>query len=313
MSQSPINILVLAPQFAANNVPRTLDYHLYDDGLIEDLGEEAQAIRGIITDGARGAPRHVLDALPNLEIISVCGVGYDQIDLDTCRRRQIKVTTARGVLSADVADMALALTLSVLRRVVVADRFVRDGNWVQGRHFPLSTSLKAKRMGIVGMGEIGIEIARRAQAFSMEVGYHNRRVREGSALLYHPDIKAIASWSDILVLCLPGGATTRHIVDNDVLDALGPHGFLINVARGAVVDEPALISALQEKRIAGAGLDVFEDEPRIPTALINMENVVLQPHIASATQETRAEMAALVFENLDAQFASRPLLTPLKF
>lgn len=313
MNAEPIDILVLAPQFAHAQAPRTHEYILHDYESTESIGAAAHSIRGLITDGARGAPRELLEALPNLEIISVCGVGYDRIDLETCRRRQINVTTARGVLSADVADMALALTLGVLRRVVAADRFVRAGDWRPTHHFPLSTSLKGKRMGIVGMGDIGIEIARRAQAFRMEVGYHNRRVREESSLSYHPDLISIARWSDVLVLCLPGGDATRHVVDKDVLEALGPDGFLINVARGSVIDEPALISALQEKRIKGAGLDVFAEEPHVPPALLSCDNVVLQPHIASATQETRAEMAALVFRNLDAQFAARPLLTPLAF
>ncbi|XAO71035.1 MAG: 2-hydroxyacid dehydrogenase [Acetobacteraceae bacterium] len=313
MNAEPIDILVLAPQFAHAQAPRMHEYILHDYDSIAALGASARKIRGLITDGTRGAPRDLLEALPNLEIISVCGVGYDRIDLETCRRRQIKVTTARGVLSADVADMAFALTLGVLRRTVAADRFVRAGDWSATHHFPLSTSLKGKRMGIVGMGDIGIEIARRAQAFGMEVGYHNRRVKEESPLSYHPNLITIARWSDVLVLCLPGGDATRQVVNKDVLDALGPDGFLINVARGSVIDEPALISALQEKRIKGAGLDVFADEPHVPPALTSCDNVVLQPHIASATQETRTEMAALVFRNLDAQFAARPLLTPLAF
>lgn len=268
------------------------------------------AVRAVVTTGGAGASRQLLQALPAVELVACVGVGFDAIDLDYARKHGIAVTTTPGVLDNCVADTALALLLAVFRRVVQADRFVRAGHWPHGG-FPLTHSLAGKRCGIVGLGNIGRAIARRAEAFGMVLSYHGPRVKADVAYHYYPDLAAMAAEVDVLVLALPGGAARRHVVDGKVLDALGPNGVLINIARGAVVDQAALVERLCDGRLGGAGLDVFEDEPNVPSALFGLENVVLAPHMASATVETRAAMARLMLDNLQAHFAGRPLLTPL--
>jgi len=222
----------------------------------------------------------------------------------------VQVGYTPGVLNDCVADMAFALMLDVSRGIAASDRFVRRGEWPQAR-FALGTRVSGKRLGIVGMGRIGQAVAERASGFRMEVGYHNRRPAPDAALPYFESLMALARWADYLVLTVAGGPATRHMVDGPVLDALGPEGFLINVARGSVVDEAALMDALAERRIAGAGLDVFEDEPRVPAALMALDNVVLTPHTASATHETRRAMADLVMGNLESFFATGAVRMPV--
>ncbi|WP_313622927.1 2-hydroxyacid dehydrogenase [Achromobacter sp.] len=267
------------------------------------LREHGPAIRGIATSGRFGAKKELIDALPALEGIFSFGVGYDTIDIEAAKARNVVVTNTPGVLDACVADTALALMLAVSRRVAEADRFVRAGRWpTEG--FGLGSRMTGKRCGIVGLGNIGLQIARRAQAFDMEILYTNRKPRPDAPASYRycPDIVTLAGQCDYLVLAVPGGSATRHMVNAQVLDALGPDGWLINIARGTVVDEAALVAALQNKRIAGAGLDVFEHEPATPPELNGMENVVMLPHIASGTHETRQAMADLMRSNLDAWF-----------
>lgn len=273
------------------------------------LAAEAENIRAIVTTGERGAGTALINRLPNLEIVACFGVGVDGIDVQTCKARGVPVSNTPDVLSRDVADLGMGLILATLRRIVIADRFVKAGSWTR-ETWTFGTCLAGKKLGIVGLGRIGLELAKRAGAADMQIGYHNRSPREAD-FAYFATPAELARWADVLVLTCPGGAATRHLVNAEVLDALGPEGWLINIARGSVVDEAALVQALQEGRIKGAGLDVFADEPNVPEALFAMENVVLQPHQASATFETRDAMANLVVVNLAAHFAGEPLVTPV--
>ncbi len=275
--------------------------------LLAELGPRIRAIAAVGSDPVDGP---FMDQLPGLEIVSCFGVGIDGIDLDAARERGIAVTNTPEVLNECVADLGMALILACLRRVAVGDRFVRAGDW-ERRSFSLGHALGGRRLGIVGLGRIGLALAKRAQAFGMTIAYHNRHRRADVDFDYHDDPAALAGAADVLALTCPGGAATRHLVDETVLRALGPDGWLVNVARGSVVDETALVQALEGGVIAGAGLDVFEDEPRMPAALFAMDNVVLQPHHASGTVETRLAMAEIVADNLLAHFAGKPLLTPV--
>lgn len=274
------------------------------------LAAHGAEFTGVVTTAAIGLKGEVIAALPNLQVISSFGVGFDALDIDTAKARGVQVGYTPGVLNDCVADMAFALMLDVSRNIAASDRFVRRGEWPKAR-FALGSRVSGKRLGIVGMGRIGQAVAERAAGFRMEVGYHNRRPAEGCALSYFESLTALAQWADYLVLTVAGGAGTRHLVNSDVLNALGPHGYLINVARGSVVDEAALIAALADRRIAGAGLDVFEDEPNVPDALMALDNVVLTPHTASATHETRRAMANLVLENLQAFYATGAVRVPV--
>lgn len=265
---------------------------------------------GVVTTASIGLQGDVIAALPHLQVISSFGVGFDALDIAAAKARGVQVGYTPGVLNDCVADMAFALMLDVSRHVAASDRFVRGGEWPKAR-YALGTRVSGKRLGIVGMGRIGQAVAERASGFRMEVGYHNRRPAEGCALTYFESLASLAQWADYLVLTVAGGAATRHLVNTGVLDALGPKGFLINVARGSVVDEAALIAALTEGRIAGAGLDVFEDEPHVPPALMALDNVVLTPHTASATHETRRAMADLVLENLQSFYATGKVRVPV--
>lgn len=272
------------------------------------LAAHGGAFAGLATSARFGADAALIAALPSLKVISSFGVGLDAIDLDAARRRGIAVGYTPDVLNDCVADTAFALVMDVARRTSASDRFVRRGDWLKGQ-FPLATKVSGKRLGILGMGRIGRVIARRAGGFDMEVRYHNRRALSDVDYGYATSLKELAEWSDFLVIASAGGEQTRGLVSREILDALGPRGFLVNVSRGTVVDEAALVEALQTQRIAGAGLDVFEDEPHVPEALFALDNVVLLPHLASNTHETRAAMAQRVEDNLAAFFAGRPLVS----
>ncbi|QKV52323.1 2-hydroxyacid dehydrogenase [Comamonas antarctica] len=261
------------------------------------LAEQGAQFEYAVTSAAMGLPARVVDALPALKFVSSFGVGFDALDKDALLRRGARVGYTPGVLDDCVADMAVALLLDSARGVSAADRFVRRGDWSRQR-FGVTTRVSGKRLGIFGMGRIGSTVARRAQGFDMEVGYHNRRPVEDAPHRYLDSLLELARWCDFLVITAAGGDNTRHLVNAEVLDALGPQGFLVNVARGSVVDEAALAEALRSGRIAGAGLDVFEDEPRPHADLLALENVVLAPHVASGTHETRRAMADLVLQNL---------------
>jgi hydroxypyruvate reductase len=268
----------------------------------------AERVHAIVSSGHAGADAAMMDALPKTEIISCFGVGYDAIDVATAKARKIAVTNTPDVLTDDVADLALGLLIDVARRISRGDRFVRAGGWLKdGLEF--GTALTGKKLGIVGMGRIGRATAKRAEAFGLKVLYHGRRQQPDIAYPYYADLVRLAHDSDFLVLTLPGGPETKGLINAEVLAALGAQGMLVNVARGSVVDEAALVAALQAGRLGGAALDVFADEPRVPGELMTMDNVVLQPHVGSATHNTRAAMGQLVVDNLLAHFAGQPLLT----
>ncbi|WP_034299876.1 2-hydroxyacid dehydrogenase [Herbaspirillum sp. RV1423] len=302
---------------AASLLPHLMQ-RLQDNFICHDLNalsEEAltaiaPSIRGIASKGETKVTRDFIARFPALEIISVFGVGYDGVDAVAARERGIEVTNTPDVLTDDVADFAMTLLLATARQIAHADRFARSGAWTKGPH-ALTAKVTGARLGIVGLGRIGKAIARRAAAFDMDIAYHNRSPQSDVGYRYVANLKTLASEVDFLVLSMPGGAGTRALINAEVLDALGPKGFLINVARGSVVDQDALIKALQEGRIAGAGLDVFANEPNIPESLTKLDNVTLTPHMASGTVVTRTAMADLAFDNLQAHFSGKPVLTPV--
>lgn len=278
-----------------------------DDSALAALAPE---LRGLAGYGDSKIPASLIQQLPALEVISIMGVGYDGVDVAAAKARGVMVTHTPNVLNDDVADLAIGLMLSAARQLPAADRYVRSGLWLQGT-MPLARKMSGARLGLVGMGRIAQAIAQRALGFGMSVAYTARSAKPELPFDYHPSAAALAAAVDFLVVITPGGAGTRHLIDAAVLKALGPKGFLVNVARGSVVDEAALIEALEAGTIAGAGLDVFEDEPRVPERLLAQHKVVLTPHIGSATGATRQAMADLAFNNLAAHFAGRAVLTPV--
>ncbi len=274
------------------------------------LAEVADRAEVLVTFSPRGVDEATIAALPKLRLVACFGVGVDAVDLEACRARGIRVSNTPDVLTEDVADMAMALMLATLRQIVVADRHVREGRWLSGP-MPLTTALSRKRVGIVGLGRIGVAIAERCAAFGCAIAWHGPRPKEGVAWPLHADPRELAAWADILVAACPGGPATQGIISREVIEALGPQGVFVNIARGSVVDEPALVEALVAGRLGGAGLDVFADEPRVPEALFGLDSVVLAPHAASGTHETRGAMGQLVLDNVAAWFAGRPLPTPV--
>lgn len=274
------------------------------------LRELAPRLRALATDAFTGAPAELITALPKLELIANFGVGYDTIDVGCAHSRGITITNTPDVLDDDVADLAMALMLAVYRRIPEADRFVRTGQWPQGP-FPLARKLSGKRLGILGLGRIGKALARRAAGFELQIGYHGRNQQPEQPFRYFASLVELAQSSDILVVLVPDRPETRGMVDQQVLEALGPGGVLINVARGAIVDEPALIAALSTGSLGGAGLDVYAHEPEVPQGLLDLDQVVLLPHLGSATIDTRQAMAELVIRNLQAFFRGELLLTPI--
>ncbi len=281
--------------------------HVTDPGAFAEL---APRIVGVAGTGEASVPASLLSQLPNAKVVSVFGVGYDGVDVTAAIAHGIPVTHTPDVLTDDVADLAMGLVLSVGRNIAQADQFVRAGQWPNGP-MALGRKVSGARMGIVGMGRIGKAIAQRASAFGMSIAYTARSAKADLAYTFYANATALAAEVDFLVAITPGGAGTRHMINAEVLKALGPRGFFINVARGSVADEEALVAALQNGTIAGAGLDVFADEPKVPEALWGMRNVVLTPHMASATTETRQAMADLAFANMQAGTTGQPLRTPV--
>jgi lactate dehydrogenase-like 2-hydroxyacid dehydrogenase len=273
--------------------------------------DEAAQVRVAVTSGVWGVRSEHLDRLPALEAIVNFGVGYDATDVDEAARRGIVVSNTPDVLTDCVADAAVGLVIDVMRGLSAADRFVRRGEWASGRVPPLARRVSGARVGIVGLGRIGLAIARRLEGFGTTISYHNRRVRTDVSYACAGDVVSLARDCDVLVLAAAGGSASHHLVDAAVLDALGPRGFLVNVARGSVVDEGALVAALEEGRIAGAGLDVFAAEPHVPAALLERDDVVLLPHLGSATVETRQAMTDLALANVAAYLDEGRLLTPV--
>ena len=270
--------------------------------------QHAPNVRGLATFGPMPVDGKLMDQLPKLEIIANFGVGVDAINLDDAKQRGIIVTNTPDVLNETVADTAMALILNTVRRFPQSEQHLRAGYWAARGPYPLTTDIGGKTLGVLGLGRIGEAIAKRAQAFGMKIRYHNRR-RKDSPFPYDPDPVTLAKNSNVLLVVTPGGAETNKLINAKVLDALGPRGFLVNIARGSVVDEPLLLRYLQEKKIAGAGLDVFVDEPRVPPEFFKLENAVLFPHVGSATVETRKAMGDLQVENLRLHFAGQPVKT----
>lgn len=259
-----------------------------------------------------GVDAAMMDAAPDLKMIALSVVGYDKVDVAAARQRGIAITNTPDVLTDDVADLAIGLMIAVARRLPQQDRFVRQGRWPQEGPPALARRASGRRIGVLGLGRIGQAIARRAAPFTSEIGYYSRAPRaEGKAYIYHDSPRALAEWADVLIVAVSGGPDTAGLVSRAVIEALGPEGTLINIARGSVLDEPAMIAALTDGRLGSAGLDVFAHEPNVPEALVQLENVVLVPHQGSATRETRAAMGQLVLDNLAAFFAGKPLLTPI--
>lgn len=312
MNDKP-DIVILSPWYEV--AMEELDAHFTVHRLWE--ADDRNAVLASLRDRclgigcSTGCDAATMDALPKTKVIAHHSVGYDGVDVAAATARGIKVSNTPDVLNDDVADFAIALTLATMRRIPQGDHYVREGRWEREGTMVYGDRMWGRKVGILGLGRIGMEIARRCEAFKMDIAYHARSMKD-VPYRYYPSLVRMASDVDILIAIVPGGAETRHIVDRAVLDALGAHGVFINVARGSVVDEDALIAALQEGRLGAAGLDVFTNEPNVPQALKEMTgNVVLQPHQASATHDTRLAMGRLVMENLLAGVAGRPLITPV--
>ena len=282
-------------------------FHADDpEALLADVGGR---IRGIVAGGMKGPDAPLINRLENLEIISSYSVGFDATDVVAAQNRGVIVKHTPDVLTDDVADLGMAFIIIAPRRIAEAERYLRAGKWLQAR-MDLGTNLRGKKLGIVGLGRVGSAVARRAEGFGLDIGFHDI-VPKDVAYRSYPDLISMAEDSDILFVSCQGGESTRNLIDAPVFDALGPNGFLVNVARGTIVDEGALITAVQEKRIAGEAVDVFRDEPNAPETLMAAENVVMTPHIASSTHETRRAMADLVLANLRAHFTGEPVPTPV--
>ncbi len=310
------DILQMAPypSWDIDALERRFSLHRYFEAADKDafVRDRAERIRGIATRGEMGAGRSLIAALPNLEIIAVYGVGLDAVDLDAACDRDIRVTNTPDVLTQEVADFGVAMMLAASRGVVGADHWVRSGAWAERGYYPLQTRVFGKRVGILGLGRIGREVARRCAAFGMDIAYCDLKERgaaEGWAFI--PDPAELAGRSDILFVTLTGGPATRHMVDRAVIRALGPAGLLINISRASTVDESALLDALETRALGFAALDVFNGEPRINPRFLALDNVLLQPHQASATVETRKAMGKLLYDNLAAHFEGRVLPTPV--
>lgn len=306
-------ILQINPLLAScsDALAEAYDVHRYWEAEDKDalLARIAPDVSAIATGaGCSGA---IMEALPKLKLISSFGVGYDAVDVATARRLDIRVTNTPDVLSDAVAEFTLGLMLALCRRIPETDAYVRAGSWEAEGNWRLTGELTGARLGIVGLGRIGKEIAARAAAFKMRIAYHGRREQAYQPYEYFANLVEMARAVDWLVLIAPGGAATRHLVNREVLEALGPDGGFVNVGRGTSVDEAALVDCLSTGKLGGAALDVFEDEPRVPEALFGLDNVILSPHQASATHKTRFAMGQLVVDNIHAHFAGEPLISPV--
>ena len=295
--------------FAVGNSMALVEKGITDNFTV--LREADPQVRGIAVSGGHtridGA---FVDRFPKLEIVSSFGVGYDHINAAELAQRGVVVTHTPDVLTGEVADLALGLLIATVRQLPQVDRYLREGKWLKGA-YPLTATLRERKVGILGLGRIGKAIAKRLEACDLEIEYHGRKPQPEVAYRYHPTLLGLAESCDVLMVVASGGAETRHIVNQQVLEALGPDGIVINVGRGSVIDEAALISALRDRKILSAGLDVFEDEPRVPAELIAMDHVVLLPHVGSASVHTRNAMGQLVVDNLVSWFGGQGALTPV--
>ena len=275
----------------------------------EAIASHGATVRVVLTNGTTGVKAAEVDQLPKLELISALGAGYENLPLDHARARNIVLVNGAGTNDHCVADHAFALLLAVVRDVPQLDRAAREGVW--RNTLPMHPNVSGKRLGILGLGNIGQKVARRGAGFDMELGYHNRKPREGESMRYFDSATALAQWCDFLVIATPGGPATQHLVNKAVLDALGPHGFVVNVSRGSVVDTAALADALKAGSIAGAGLDVYEGEPHLPEALRELRNVVLTPHVGGRSPEAIMASVQNFITNATRHFAGERVLTPI--
>ena len=311
------DVLIIHPPRAPHMQVLEQRYTLHRYDLADAAGQAAlltgpgQRCEAVVTNGHHPLTRAMIAQLPALKVVACASAGYEMIDHEALTERGVVLTTTSDALFDDVADTALLLTMAARRSLVAAHAYVASGDWGRKGMFPLQTSLRGKKLGIVGMGRIGQAMIARAQAVGLETAYFSRTAKTGTGLPFQPDLLALATWADILVVIVAGGAGTRNLIDDRILRALGPQGTLVNVSRGSVVDEAALIAALRDGGLGSAGLDVFWNEPTPDPALTALPNVTLYPHHASGTVETREAMAQLVVDNLAAHFAGQPLLTPV--
>lgn len=273
--------------------------------------KDRSKVRAIAAAGKQPINAAFMDEFPNLEIVANFGVGYDKVDIDAANERKVIVTNTPDVLTDEVADFTLGLLLATVRRIPAGDRFVRSGAWGQGKAFPFTASLRNRKIGVLGLGRIGAAIARRCAAMDLDIAYYSRSKKSGNDYQYFDDVTALAQAVDVLIVITPGGAETAGLVSEKVISALGSNGILINVARGTVVDEVAMIHALKNGGLLAAGLDVFQAEPQVPQELRELDNVVLMPHAGSATNETRTMMGDLLVGNLTRWFSGKGALTPV--
>jgi hydroxypyruvate reductase len=307
-------VLVLVPLYAPTLEALEHEYTVHRLWTASDpaayLRKECAGVRGVVTTGLAGCGREIIDALPALEIIASFGSPRRTLDFEAAAARGIVVTNTPDSITATVADLAVGLLIAVMRRIPESDRFIRAGKWVEGP-FPPGRDLGGKTCGIVGLGQIGRAVARRLEAFGMAVRYHGPAPKADAAWPYHADLAELARASDCLMVTCALTDATRGMVNRTILEALGPNGYLVNVARGPIVDERALVDALERRSIAGAGLDVYRDEPRVPPALVRLDNVVLLPHMGSTTLEIRESRGNKVLANLRARFAGEPVPHPV--
>ncbi len=313
MSQKILQACPLPPPLAAK-LPSLCQTELLSDAPDQAafLRERGGEFTVLITTGTQGADKALIDALPNLQAICSLGVGYDAIDLDAVRARGVMLSNTPDVLNDCVADLAIGLLIDVVRGISASDRHVRRGDWPRVGPTMPSTRVSGKRLGMLGMGRVGQVIARRAIGFNMEIRYHTRTAKSELPWQHEPSLIDLAQWCDFLIVACPGSPETFHLVSAEVLKALGPNGYLVNIARGSVVDEQALVAALESGQLGGAGLDVFENEPEVPAPLLSNERVVVLPHVGSATRETRAAMCELVFKNVERFVMKGSLVTPVE-
>ncbi len=314
MSKPEILLVGAYPEWDLVELEKTYNVHkLYEASDKDAFFDEKRCnIRAIATRGELGASASLIGKLPKLEVVSVYGVGYDAVDLATCREKGIRVTNTPDVLTNDVADLGIAMMLTQSRGMIGAERWVKDGSWAAQGLYPLKRRVWGRRAGVLGLGRIGFEVAKRLKGFDMDIAYSDvseKPYAEGPT--YVADAVALAERSDFLFVTLAASAATRHIVSRDVLAALGPDGMLINISRASNIDEDALLAALESGNLGSAALDVFEGEPKLNQRFLGLDNVLLQPHHASGTIETRKAMGKLVRDNLAAHFANAPLPTPV--
>ena len=302
IAQYPPQIMaVLEENFTCHKMYEAPDHAAF-------LASVAGKARGLASTGVHGAPRDLILALPKLEIISGFGVGYDAVDLPTVKEKNIVLTNTPNVLTDCVADLGMTLMLDAARRVPQAERFLRDGQWLKG-NYPAGVKVTGKRAGICGLGRIGTALAKRLAGFDKEIMYYDIEPKTNLPYRLMPSLLDLARNSDFFFVACYGGPKTRKLIDEEVLRAIGTKGILVNIARGSIVDEAALVRVLEDKALGGAGLDVFEDEPNVPARLLTFDNVVVTPHIASNTNETRAAMGKLMCDNLIAYFGGKPVIT----